>query len=57
MENVKRVVKPNGHFIKDRRLEIFVGFFLFLTGALLLYDAFNGRGKPLPWPTNKLAPW
>lgn len=58
MDNVKRLVKPNGgHLIKDRRTELFLGFLLFFVGALLLYDAFNGRGKPLPWPTNKLAPW
>ena len=57
MENVKRLVKPHGHLIQNRSTELFVGLILFLAGSLLLYDAFNGRGKPLPWPTNKLAPW
>jgi hypothetical protein len=58
VENVKRFVKPRGgNLIKDRGMEIFIGFIFFIIGSLLLYDAFNGRGKPLPWPTNKLAPW
>lgn len=57
MENVKRLVKKRGHFIQDRRAEIAIGLFLFLIGALLMYDAFDGRGKPVPWPANKLTPW
>jgi hypothetical protein len=57
MENIKRRVKPTGHFIKDRKLEIFVGVILFLVGALLVWDAFDGRGKNLPWPLGAIAPW
>lgn len=58
MENVKRLLKPRGgHFIQDRKTEIFLGVFLFLAGALLLYDAFDARGRKLPWPAGAIAPW
>lgn len=57
MDNIKRVVKPSGHFIKNRKLEILIGVIVFLIGALLVYDAFDGRGKKLPWPMGAIAPW
>lgn len=58
MENVKRALKPQGgHFIKDRKVEIFVGVVLFLIGSLLMFDAFDSRGKKMPWPMGALAPW
>ena len=57
MDNVKRLVKPNGHFIKNRTLEIGIGVALFLVGALLLYDAFDARGKKIPWPAGGVMPW
>lgn len=57
MDNIKRRMKPKGHFIKDRKMEILVGVILFLAGALLLYDAFDGRGKKMPWPGGAIAPW
>ena len=57
MENVKRAVKPTGHFINNRKTEIILGAVMFLLGALLLWDAFDGRGKKLPWPLGAVAPW
>lgn len=57
MDSLKNRIKPKGHFIKDRRVEITLGIFLFLAGALLLYDAFDARGKKLPWPAGAIAPW
>jgi hypothetical protein len=57
VENVKRAIKPHGHFIKNRAAEIWIGLLLFMVGALLLYDAFEGRGKKMPWPASALAPW
>lgn len=57
MDNVKRAVKPRGHFIQNRSIEIAVGAILFMLGALLLYDAFDGRGRHLPWPLGAIAPW
>lgn len=57
MDNLKRVVKPKGHFIQNRAAEIAVGLALFLIGALLLYDAFDARGKKIPWPGGAIAPW
>lgn len=58
MDNVKRLIKPRGgHFMQNRRAEIALGVFLFLVGALLVYDAFDARGKKLPWPIGAVAPW
>lgn len=57
MDNIKRAVKPSGHFIGNRKTEIVIGIILFLVGALLIYDAFDGRGKKLPWPMGAIAPW
>lgn len=57
MDNVKRLVKPHGHFIKNRGTEIIIGIVLFMVGALLLYDAFDARGKKMPWPGGAIAPW
>lgn len=34
-----------------------IGALLFLVGVALLWDAFDGRGKKLPWPASGLAPW
>jgi hypothetical protein len=57
VDNLKRAVKPRGHFMQNRRAEIFIGVVMFLFGALLVYDAFDGRGKKLPWPLGAVAPW
>lgn len=58
MDNIKRIVKPHGgNIIKDRKTEIILGIILFMVGALLLYDAFDGRGKKMPWPGGAIAPW
>jgi len=57
MDNVKRLIKPSGHFINNRKAEIILGIILFLAGALLLYDAFDARGKKMPWPGGAIAPW
>lgn len=34
-----------------------LGWALFLLGAVILYDAFDGRGKQGPWPASTLFPW
>jgi hypothetical protein len=47
----------SGHFLKSRTAEIWLGIILFLAGALLLYDAFDARGKKIPWPGGAIAPW
>lgn len=58
MENVKKLFKPNGgHFIQKRSVEIIIGLILFMAGCLLLYDAFDSRGKKMPWPGGAIAPW
>lgn len=57
MDNVKRLIKPNGHFIQNRKTEMIVGAIVFVLGALLLWDAWNGRGKNAPWPLGGILPF
>jgi hypothetical protein len=45
------------HLIQDRKIELLLAVILFVCGSLLLYDAFDARGKDVPWPLNKLTPW
>lgn len=52
-----KIRKPGQHYMKNRKAEIALGIVLFLVGCLLLYDAFDARGKKLPWPAGGLAPW
>ncbi len=48
---------PGGHFMTNRTLEVTIGVVLFLIGSFLLYDAFDGRGKKMPWPGGAVTPW
>lgn len=57
MQNIVRRVSPNGPILKNRLTEIVLGSVLALIGLCLLWDAFDGRGKKLPWPASGLAPW
>lgn len=57
MRPVKRMIKPNGHLIENRGWETVIGLFLFIIGAVLIWDAFDGRGKSLPWPAGAVTPW
>lgn len=36
------------HIIADRKTEIILGIAAFLGGALLLRDAYDNRGRPVP---------
>lgn len=54
---LKDAIKPHGHFMRDRKSEIILGLVLFLVGCILLYDAFDGRGKKMPWPAGVVTPW
>ena len=58
MPNVKHAILPKGqHFIQHRGIETILGFILVIIGCLLLYDAFDDRGKKMIWPLGGLAPW
>jgi len=57
MHNIVRRISPNGPMIQNRMVEIVAGSILALIGLCLLWDAFDGRGKKLPWPASGLAPW
>jgi len=46
-----------GGYIKDRKVEMTIGFILVVIAGLLLWDAFDNRGKKLPWPLSGLAFW
>jgi hypothetical protein len=50
-------VKIRGHFMQNRKLEICLGLLAFIGGCFLLWDAFDNRGKKMPWPAGGLAPW
>jgi hypothetical protein len=52
-----RLIKPSGHLVGNRKAEIVIGIILFLAGSLLLYDAFDKRGKAVPWPISGALPW
>jgi putative Mn2+ efflux pump MntP len=49
--------KPKGHVIQNRMYEIIAGILLFVIGSYLLYDAFDNRGKKMPWPGGAITPW
>jgi uncharacterized membrane protein HdeD (DUF308 family) len=53
-----KIFRPHGgHFMKDRHVEIFIGVLLFITGCIMLWDAFDNRNKKLPWPGGAIMPW
>jgi hypothetical protein len=54
---VKNPLKPKGHWINNRGWEISIGIVLALAGMVLLWDAFDNRGRKMPWPASGLAPW
>jgi len=54
---VRNRIERKGHFIRDRKWELIFGFALSLVGLLLLWDAFDGREKKMPWPLSGMAPW
>jgi hypothetical protein len=56
-QSVKSKMKPRGHLIESRGVEIAVGLLLFILGSVVLWDAFDGRGKSLPWPVGAILPW
>jgi hypothetical protein len=49
--------KPGDHWIQSRGWEVTVGLALAIIGLTLLWDAFDNRGRKLPWPAGGLAPW
>jgi hypothetical protein len=46
--------KPKRHIIAHRGTEIFIAIVLALTATYLIYDAFDWRGKKMPWPASGL---
>lgn len=42
--------------IQDRQLEIALGLALFIAGAWLVHDAFEGRGHKRPFPARLFLP-
>lgn len=49
--------RPRRHLIADRHAEIAAGLVLFALGAVLLHDAWDGRGRRVPWPMGAVMPW
>lgn len=53
----ERLIDPNQRIMQNRGLEIVLGFVAVILGCLLLYDAYDARGKKMIWPLSGLAPW
>lgn len=43
--------------VRNRNTAITVGVAMFLGGALLLHDAFEGRGQDTPWWARPFTFW
>lgn len=54
---LSKLMRNRGHFIESRSKEATIAIILTLVGLALLWDAFDNRGKKLPWPASGLAPW
>lgn len=48
---------PNHHWIKSQGWEATIGLIILVLGCMLLWDAFDNRGRKMPWPAGGLAPW
>jgi hypothetical protein len=46
-----------GHFLANKKLEITLGVIAFAIGSLLLWDAWEKRGKGSPFPLGILMPF
>lgn len=55
--NIKNAMKPNGNLVRNSKTEAALGFLLLVLACVLLWDAFDNRGKKLPWPVSGLMPW
>jgi hypothetical protein len=54
---VKQRVQTKGHFIRNRQWEIVIGLAITIVGMVLLWDAYDGHNKKMPWPMSGMAPW
>jgi hypothetical protein len=54
---VRNPLKPKGHWVQSRNWEMVTGVALFAIGCMLLWDAFDNRGRKAPWPVGALTPW
>lgn len=45
------------HLIRHQPTAVIVGGVLVVAGALVLYDAWDGRGKRTPWFLRWAFPW
>lgn len=56
---MKNPLKPakGKHWIASQGTEAVVGIVLILVGCMLCWDAFDNRGRKLPWPASGIAPW
>lgn len=43
--------------MRNRAWEMAIGFAFVVIGCILLWDAFDNRGKKMPWPISGLQPW
>jgi hypothetical protein len=45
------------HHVMKGRKELWLGLILFVIGAYLCYDYWNGHGKNAPWPVGAVMPF
>jgi len=55
--NIKNKLSPNGPLIRNSKAEGVLGFLLLILACVLIWDAFDNRGKKLPWPVSGMLPW
>lgn len=55
--SIKSKLKASGNLVKNRKVEVAFAIAFLVFGCVLLWDAFEGRGKNLPWPFSGLAPY
>lgn len=50
-------LKPGQHFVKSRKVEIWLGVIAFIVGSYLLWDAYDNRGKNMKFPMGTFMPF
>lgn len=51
------MVRRRRHYIADQRAEVLAGLAAFVLGAMLLHDAYEGRGRDQPRVMRPFSFW
>ena len=55
--NIKNRIQPHVNLVRNPKVEATLGFLMLILACVLIWDAFDNRGKKLPWPVSGLLPW